>query len=157
MVAQHDKDGPGVIAPPPVIYLGCLLLGLVADYFSPFALLSQTLQYVIGIALIAVASLIAALTFVAFHRARTSPDPYKADTALVTTGPFRYSRNPLYLAAAILYLGVAITVDSVWMVLALVPALGLINAGVIAREELYLEAKFGDDYTGYKAAVRRWI
>lgn len=156
-MAENGKDRPGVIAPPPVIYLGFLLLGLVADYFSPFAFLPQTLQYVLGVALIAVSGIVAALTFIAFHRARTSPDPYKADTALVTGGPFRFSRNPLYLAAATLYLGIAITVDSVWVVLALAPALGLINAGVIAREERYLEAKFGEDYARYKATVRRWI
>lgn len=156
-MAENGKDRPGVIAPPPVIYLGCLLLGLVADYFSPFAVLPQIVQYVLGVVLIPVAGIVAALTFIAFYRARTSPDPYKADTALVTTGPFRFSRNPLYLAAAILYLGIALTVDSVWVALLLIPGLGIINAGVIAREERYLEAKFGEDYLRYKAAVRRWI
>ena len=92
-----------------------------------------------------------------FRRARTSFDVRKPSTSLITTGPFRFSRNPIYLAMTLLQLGIGIAVDGVWILAALVRALVAMHYGVIVREERYLERKFGDAYRGYKTSVRRWL
>ena len=78
-------------------------------------------------------------------------------TTVVTTGLYRLSRNPIYLGLAALYLGLAFAANSGWAVILLLPILAVMRYGVIAREERYLEAKFGDDYRAYKARVRRWL
>jgi protein-S-isoprenylcysteine O-methyltransferase Ste14 len=81
----------------------------------------------------------------------------KPTTAIVTKGPFRYSRNPLYVSLTLLYLGVALIINVLWIVLLVVPVLVVMQRGVIGREEAYLERKFGEKYLSYKARVRRWV
>lgn len=81
----------------------------------------------------------------------------KPTLAIVRSGPFRWSRNPIYLAFVLLHLGVALAYGSTWVVLALVPTATLIHLVVIRKEERYLEARFGNSYLQYKASVRRWI
>ena len=78
-------------------------------------------------------------------------------SSTVSGGPYRFSRNPIYLSATITYAGIAVTADSVWVLASLIPFLIVINRGVIDREEKYLENKFGKDYLDYKASVRRWL
>lgn len=92
-----------------------------------------------------------------FRSARTSFDVRKPTTVLITDGPFRFSRNPGYLALSLLYAGIAVIADSLWVLALLAPALFVMHYGVIAREELYLERKFGSQYLEYKARVRRWL
>jgi protein-S-isoprenylcysteine O-methyltransferase Ste14 len=94
--------------------------------------------------------------FLQFRRAGTDVRPDQPTTALVTDGIYRYSRNPLYIAQALIYAGIALAADSLWALALLVPTLIVIRYGVIAREEAYLERKFSDDYRRYKTAVRRW-
>ena len=156
-MSENGKDRAGVIAPPPLIYLGFIVIGLALEYLWPAPLLGQDVQYTVGAALIAVAFLIAVPAFLQFRRAKTNVDPYKPVTAIISKGPFRWTRNPLYLAMAVLQLGIAAALDGLWIALMVVPALIVIHYGVIAREERYLEAKFGDEYLSYKAAVRRWV
>jgi protein-S-isoprenylcysteine O-methyltransferase Ste14 len=91
------------------------------------------------------------------QRANTNIDPYKPVTTVVTEGPFRYTRNPIYLALALLSAGIAFIANTFWVLLLLPFALLLINFGVIEREERYLENKFGKQYLDYKARVRRWV
>lgn len=95
--------------------------------------------------------------FVTLRRAGTSASPYRPSAALTTTGPFRFSRNPIYLAMTGLYLGVSLLVNSVWPLLLLAPLLLVMHRGVILREERYLSAKFGEVYAAYKSGVRRWL
>ena len=156
-MSVNDKDIPGVIAPPPLIYLGFLLGGFLIDYFLPRALLPNGLQYALGALLIAAGVIVFALTIREFRRAGTALAPYKPSTAFVTSGPFRFSRNPLYLGTGLVYTGIAIAADSVWVLALLVPALVIMHYGVILREERYLEGKFGEDYRQYLASVRRWL
>jgi protein-S-isoprenylcysteine O-methyltransferase Ste14 len=81
----------------------------------------------------------------------------KPTTALVTEGPFRYSRNPSYVALTLLYVGVALLINALWILLLVVPALVVLRYGVIAREEAYLTRKFGEAYRQYTTQVRRWL
>jgi protein-S-isoprenylcysteine O-methyltransferase Ste14 len=100
---------------------------------------------------------LAITTLRVLSRAHTPVDPLKPTTALVTEGPFRYSRNPLYVALTLLYLGVAFLVNVLWILLLVVPALVVLRYGVIAREEAYLARKFGTAYHYYTTQVRRWL
>jgi protein-S-isoprenylcysteine O-methyltransferase Ste14 len=110
-----------------------------------------------GWALVALALLLAASAGLLMFRAGTTPNPRRPTTALVLHGPYRFTRNPMYLALALLYLGAALLVNSAWP-LALFPvAIMLVERWVIAREEAYLERVFGDAYRAYKARVRRWL
>ena len=157
MNASHSSDAPGVIAIPPLIYLGFLVLGVVLEWLWPSSFLPRTLQYVIGLALISVSAAIAALAVAQFRKANTNLDVRKPATALVVSGPFRYSRNPMYLALTLMYLGVGIVADSAWILGLIVPTLCLMHFGVIRREERYMERKFGGKYRRYKSSVRRWL
>ena len=100
---------------------------------------------------------LARLTVRALAQAHTAVDPRHPTTTLVTTGPFRYSRNPIYLALTLLYLGVALLVNALWIVLLVVPSVLVIRYGVIAREEAYLTRMFGEAYRQYMRQVRRWL
>jgi protein-S-isoprenylcysteine O-methyltransferase Ste14 len=154
---NDGKDTPGVIAPPPLIYLAFLLAGLGAEYLWPLAVLPQAPRYAAGAAIIALGLLIAFSAFRQFRRHETSFKPYEPSTALITDGPFRYTRNPMYLSLSLFYAGIAIAADSPWTLALLAPLLVVMHYGVITREERYLERKFPDAYRRYKATVRRWL
>jgi protein-S-isoprenylcysteine O-methyltransferase Ste14 len=157
--AQDDKsDHPGVIAPPPLIYLGFLALGFLLDWFWPVTVhVPNFLRYGLALALASVGVVIALAAFREFRRAKTNVLPHKPTTAIITSGPFASMRNPLYLALALLHSAVAIAAGNAWALMLLAPALLVINYFVIAREERYLEAKFGEDYLTYKNRVSRWF
>lgn len=156
---NRKKDNPGVIAPPPSIYLAALLAGLLLNYFFPLSIffVPRLAGLIIGVALTAVAGFVIVASFQAFSLAKTNVEPWKPTTAIVTTGVYAFSRNPIYLAMTMLYLGAALLLSSLWILLLLAPVLLLINFGVIVREENYLTVKFGDEYAAYKKRVRRWI
>ncbi len=84
-------------------------------------------------------------------------DPWRASSALVTSGPYRFTRNPMYLGMASLYAGIALAFGLLWSLALLLAVLVVIDRGVIAREERYLERRFGDEYRIYKQQVRRWL
>jgi protein-S-isoprenylcysteine O-methyltransferase Ste14 len=152
-----QRDTPGVIAPPPLIYLVALAIGFGLEALLPSASLPNWLAWSLGSLLIAAGAVLAASFVAAFRRARTPVNPGSPTTAIVTTGPYRLSRNPGYLAMALTYAGIAILTNAPWALLPLIPALLLVNRGVIRREERYLEGKFGEDYLRYKDRTRRWL
>lgn len=152
-----DNDTPSILAPPPLIYFAGLVIGLVLDLLWPMPVLPQSLQYSVGLALMAASSVIAVLGFREFARVNTPFDARKATRNIITSGPYRYSRNPLYLSLAMLYAGIAIAIDCIWVMAMLVPVLIVVHYGIILREEAYLERKFPDAYPSYKARVRRWF
>ena len=93
----------------------------------------------------------------AMMRAGVSPTPWKVPGRLVKDGPFGYSRNPLYLSLALVYLGITVSVNTVWPLASLVFALVIVDRGVIRQEEKFLEKRFGEEYQSYKLKVRRWM
>ena len=154
---ESNNDHPGVIALPPLIYLAFLLTGLALDYLWPVAVLPDRVQYTAGFAIMALGGVIVAFTLPQYRKARTNFSPFKPTTAVIVGGPHQFSRNPAYLSLSLLYTGIGIAGDNLWMLGLLVPTLVVMHYGVISREEQYLESKFGEEYLRYKASVRRWL
>jgi protein-S-isoprenylcysteine O-methyltransferase Ste14 len=151
------SDTAQVIVLPPLVYGAAFIMGLLLHLVFPVHILPTILARGIGVVCVLVSFPLALMTLRALSRAHTPVDPMKPTTALVTEGPFRYSRNPIYLALTLLYLGAALLVNALWILLLVVPALVVIRYGVIAREEAYLTRKFGAPYRQYTAQVRRWL
>jgi protein-S-isoprenylcysteine O-methyltransferase Ste14 len=91
------------------------------------------------------------------RRVETNASPYKPSTSIVTSGPYRFTRNPIYVGFTLMYLGLSIFANALWPVLLLPGVITMMRRGVIEREEAYLERKFGEEYLSYKERVRRWI
>ena len=167
-MANHDH--PGVIAPPPLIYLGFLLVGWAIFRFANpevmgeaarwltlgFGLETQT-RRIVSLPLIIGGLLLDGAAAGYFRRLGTAVEPWKPSTVLATGGLYRFSRNPIYLGFAITYAGLAVAMDSVLVLALLIPCLGVVDRFVIQREERYLAARFGPDYEAYRARVRRWL
>jgi len=152
-------DVAGVIALPPLIFLSFLAAAAVLEAIVPLQVLAMYAfpRYLAGAAL-AVAGFFSILMATGrFQAAGTNIPPTLPATALVVDGIYRRTRNPIYLGMTLLFLGLGVAAGSVWAVGLVVPLLWVINTGVIAREERYLERKFGDAYRAYKARVRRWF
>jgi protein-S-isoprenylcysteine O-methyltransferase Ste14 len=115
------------------------------------------LQWVLGGALFVAGLALLASFNTAFHRKGTAVEPWKPTTAIVSTGPYRLTRNPAYVGMALVYAGIAVMSDALWTLAPLPLVLLIVDRGVIAREERYLERKFGQEYLEYKRRVRRWI
>jgi protein-S-isoprenylcysteine O-methyltransferase Ste14 len=152
-----SPDTAQVLVLPPMVYGAAFILGLLLHLVFPLHILPATLARGIGVVCVLVSIPLALATLRVLARAHTPVDPMKPTTALVTEGPFRYSRNPLYVALTLLYVGVALLINALWILLLVVPVLLVIRYGVIAREEAYLTRKFGDAYRQYTAQVRRWL
>ena len=156
-MSEQTDDKPGILAPPPLIYLGLIGAGVILDSFWAFPLPALTLGPVLGISLLVIGFIVSGWSVIEFVRHRVNPDPYHPTTKIITSGPFRFSRNPIYIAFALMHLGVGVWASNAWIVIMLLPVLGVIRYGVIGPEERYLERKFGETYVAYKQSVRRWI
>jgi len=150
-------DTPGLIGRPPLIYLASILSGLALQWRWPVALVPATWATVLGATLVLAAIPVFASAVAMFRRAGTPIQSVRPTKRIVQTGPYRFTRNPIYLAFTLLHLGVALSVNSLWLLAMLLLTLVVMSYGVIAREERYLERRFGDEYRRYKRSVRRWL
>jgi protein-S-isoprenylcysteine O-methyltransferase Ste14 len=154
---QPKRDHAGVVAPPPLIFGAGLAVGFGLEALLPGSSVPGAVQWVGG-GLALLAGIALQTTFiVAFARRGTAVEPWKPTTAIVTTGPYRLTRNPAYLGMTFIYIGIALLSDALWVLAPLPVVLVVVNNAVISREERYLERKFGAEYTDYKSRVRRWI
>ena len=151
-----DAANAGPIRPP-LVYLLAIVLGTVIHFVVPFPFLPGGLALPLGGSLMVVAALIFASSVGTFRSAGTPVPGHEPTVAIVRKGPYRFSRNPIYLAFSLLQLGIAVALNSVWLLATLAGAMALMQWVVIAREEAYLERKFGEQYLAYKASVRRWL
>lgn len=156
-MSTEAKDHPGVIAFPPLILAAHVVAGGVAYWLCPLPLLPPLPARSIGVILMVAAGAQALWAARSMKRAGTNVRPSLPTTAIVTAGPYRYTRNPMYLSLCLLYLGISLLIDGVLPVLFLVPLALTLHFGVIMREERYLAAKFGETYLAYQRRVRRWI
>ena len=149
---KDSKDRPGVIAPPPLIFAAVFFAGWLLRSLLPMR------AFLVPAILFAIPSFaIAVWALVVMGRAKTNVDPYRPTTALVTSGPFAYTRNPIYLAMTMAFISASLWSGCLVALCLLPVALVVLEAGVIRREERYLEKKFGEDYRAYCRGVRRWI
>jgi protein-S-isoprenylcysteine O-methyltransferase Ste14 len=152
-------DVAGVIALPPLIFLGFLAAAAVLEAVVPFPDLGAYAfpRYLASTALAAAGFVMIVMGTRRFQAAGTNIPPTLPTTVLVVDGIYRRTRNPLYFGMTLVYLGLGVAAGSLWAIGLVVPLMWVINTGVIAREEHYLERKFGAAYRAYKARVRRWV
>jgi protein-S-isoprenylcysteine O-methyltransferase Ste14 len=158
MMVDVDSDSAKVTFPPPFIYIGTLLLGLALDRILPWSVgLTEIGRYVGGGLLIASALFYLLAAAGGFRKADTDVKPWKTTSAIVDDGVYAFTRNPMYLGMALFYAGLGLLFSSLGAFLLLPMLIAIIQTQVIAREERYLEGKFGDEYRTYKSRVRRWL
>ncbi len=141
---------------PPLVYFSSIVAGAVLNLIWPLSFTVPAARP-IGSTMVLVSGLV---FLVSIRELRTSGTPVRGNqptTTIVRTGPYRFSRNPVYLSFFLLQLGIAVWIGCVWMLATLVPAAGLVSRIVIPREERYLERRFGPQYLSYRTAVRRWL
>jgi protein-S-isoprenylcysteine O-methyltransferase Ste14 len=156
MAGQPDKAN--AIVRPPIALLLAFLAGLLADWLYPLKFVPASVPNVLLGGFIFVDGFaLAVWAIVTIRRAGTAVETIKPTTAIVAEGPYRFSRNPIYLGMFLGLIGLAIAFNTVWILVALAAFYLVIRYGVVAREEAYLERKFGDDYLAYKGRVRRWL
>jgi len=144
------------LARPPAIYLTAIVTGLVLHFAWPIPFVpSLAMPFGVLIAVFAVMLFIWSIR--TFHSAGTPVPGNRPTTTIVKVGPYRFSRNPIYLAFSLFQIGIALGVNDAWILVTLVPAISITSFVVIPREERYLEERFGEEYAGYKASVRRWL
>ena len=157
---RAPADTAGVIAPPPLIALAAVLLGVAADWLWPMDGLDSVLNWParigIGAVLLLAGGVLVVVGEQAFKQVGTNVKPWRPSLALATTGIYAHLRNPMYVGAMLILTGLAAALASDWMVILLLPTALLLHFGVVRREERYLDAKFGEDYRRYKASVPRY-
>lgn len=146
----------GVIAPPPLIYGAGVLFGLLLQRLLPSAEFPAVIRG-LGMLLIIGSSVPGPWALFVLFKARTSPEPWHPTTALVEDGPYRYSRNPIYLSFTLFMLGIGLFFSNLWLIVMCGIVLVVVHYGVILREERYLSQLFGERYESYKRRVRRWL
>lgn len=152
------RDNSGAAIRPPIAWALAAIAGLALDWLYPLPFLPADLPagWLGGIVFLAgLALLIWAAT--TFRRAGTQIPTTQPTTTIVAEGPYRFTRNPIYIGMFLGLIGLAVAFDSLWIIVLLVPFYLVIRYGVVAREEAYLERKFGDVYLAYKARVGRWL
>lgn len=160
MTSPSPLTNPGVRFPPPFVYLGGLLAGYGIDryvYRLPLPSARHLSVHVAGVVIAILGVALVAWGIRTFRSARTAIIPVYAASRIVDTGPYRFTRNPMYTGMAIGYLGAATIIGSVWPFIVLPTVLVVITSFVIAREEAYLRGAFGADYAAYCSRVRRWL
>jgi protein-S-isoprenylcysteine O-methyltransferase Ste14 len=159
MDTQNRRDGAAVRFPPPLVYvLAVVVGGLLHVFVAPWSIpLSWIPRAVLGIAAAGGGLALAGAALGLFRRTGQDPKPWESTPEIISSGIYRYSRNPMYVGMALVQTGIGIGWGNAW-ILAFVPVvLGIVYAIAVRHEEAYLEHKFGETYTAYKAAVRRWL
>jgi protein-S-isoprenylcysteine O-methyltransferase Ste14 len=151
----NGGPNPGLLRPP-IIFLCAILLGIALNWAWPLHFVSPNVR-LLGPLVTACAVVFFLLSYREFRRAGTSVQGSKRSTVIVRTGPYRFSRNPIYLAFILFVIGLSVWLNNVWMLVTLVPAVGIIARIVVPREERFLERNFSDEYLSYKSSARRWF
>jgi protein-S-isoprenylcysteine O-methyltransferase Ste14 len=156
-MTTEDKRGPGLKFPPPLLLLAAVGCAWLANLLKPLPIVAGDALLVSGIAIIAIALLIALIALVHFFEAKTHVEPWHPTTSIIRKGVYRFSRNPIYLSFCVAAVGTGLVLNSWWVVASVTVLKPLLERLVISREEAYLEKKFGDHYLEYKRQVRRWL
>jgi len=151
-------DTAQVVIRPPLAWGLAVIAGLALNWFTPLPFLPVDLPAGwLGTMVFVLALALAAWAIATITRAGSSVPTNQPTTTIVESGPYRFTRNPIYLGMLLSLIGLAIAFDNFWLLMMLVPFAIVIRYGVVAREEAYLERKFGEVYRGYRSRVRRWL
>lgn len=156
-MSESRFDAPNVKIIPPLVYLAGLAIGLVVSIWVPTNIVPNSPAWALGGILIACGAMLAGSAILRFKSVGTTVRPDQASSTLVIVGPYKITRNPMYLGLALVYAGISIADQSVWALILLPVVLAIIQRQAIEREEAFLERRFGTDYLRYKEDVRRWI
>jgi protein-S-isoprenylcysteine O-methyltransferase Ste14 len=155
MSTQPTSSGVRIF--PPAIHVAAIAIGFLLQWAAPNPIFGKVFGLrILSVLLLAIALGLIVWTAVLMSRAGTTPNPTRPTTALVISGPFRFTRNPMYLAWELIVVGVGLAANAPWVILMAVPAALLTRRLVIDKEERYLDTKFGAEYRDYKSRVRRW-
>jgi len=157
MEPDADRKGPAVKFPPPLITLAVILSAYGFHRLLPLSISESSKLLPTGVSIITLALVIIIVAAISFLRAKTHLEPWKPTSAIVSTGIFSWSRNPIYLGFCLSCIGIGLVLNSWWIVLSFIPLGWLLLILVIRREERYLQQKFGDEYRAYQQRVRRWL
>jgi protein-S-isoprenylcysteine O-methyltransferase Ste14 len=154
---SDDRDAPDVKIIPPLVYLAGIVIGCLASIWMPTKVVRNSVAWTAGGILILCGAVLAGSAISKFKDVGTTVRPDRAAMTLVISGPYKISRNPMYLGLALVYLGIAIAAQSVWALILLPVVLAIIQRQAIEPEEAFLEKRSGANYIGYKEMVRRWL
>ncbi len=156
-----EPDSAQVRIPPPILIVACLIAGWGLDWGRSWLILPATRwvgpRVVLAGALILLGLGLNGYCAWQFKRAQTRIEPWRATSSIITQGPYRYSRNPIYLGFAIAAAGIALVFNNCWMLSSVLAFVWIANKFVIEKEENYLERKFGESYLNYRQETRRWL
>lgn len=154
---QTALEHAPVKVPPPAIFLGCLIGAMVLNWLWPLPEPWTTILRVAGAVGIVAGLVVGATAVSRMRRLHTTPDPERPTAALVTDGPYRFTRNPIYLGFLLIYLGFTLVAGTLWGLLLSPLLIWTVTRVVVRNEEAYLAQRFPDSYKAYKARVRRWL
>ncbi len=154
---EAPREVAGVLAPPPLLVGVPMLAALLLEWWRPWPLPLAGWAVPVGVTLVVVGFGCVLPSIAAFRRARTHPEPWKPTKALVTSGLYRITRNPMYVGMMLVYLGITLAERTAWPLLPLPVVVLAFEFGVIRREERYLARRFGSEYEAYRQRVRRWL
>ncbi len=158
-MSEKQKDSPAInkYIHPPIVAMFYIIVALLLGYFIPaLAGMSQTMKN-IGLGITFIGFLFGVAAFIEFRKARTTLDPHGSVKALVRSGIYRITRNPIYLGFLLMVFGFPLAYGSLWGLVAMPFYATTMSRLVIEKEEVYLEKKFKGEYTDYKSRVRRWL
>lgn len=156
-MTEQNLDHAQVRVAPPLVFLSYLIGALVVSRIIPFPTPWTFPLRIVGGLMTIAGFLLAGSAISQMRKAHTSPDPHHAVAALVTGGPYRFTRNPIYLGFFLIYLGLTLLAGTLWGVIAAPFLLWTVTTSVIRAEEAYLDGKFGEQYKEYRSRVRQWI
>jgi protein-S-isoprenylcysteine O-methyltransferase Ste14 len=153
----HPDHGPGIIVPPPLIYIIGFLLAYAMNGFYPIPMFGPPLSIVLALIAVTPSAVLGLWSLLEFWRAKTNPLPHKPSSSLVIIGPYRITRNPMYVSLTLFYISLGFLLGISWTFVFLPAVILVMHYYIIRREESYLESRFGEQYQAYKQQVRRWL
>lgn len=156
-MSNGERDSAGAVFPPPLIFVVGFAVAYLIHRRFPLPFPDSSLLNFIGGLFVGFAITLMIVAASELSSSSTTMLPYRPTTAIVETGPYRHTRNPIYVADTLAYIGLSLVTDLIWPLILLPIVLIIVDRGVIAREERYLSRKFGAEYDSYRSRVRRWI
>jgi len=154
-----NKDGAKVRFPPPLVFLGAIVLGVIVQHKAmPLSLVfARGLRLAAAVLILACGVSLVASARILFKRTGQNPIPWKPTPELILQGPYRFTRNPMYVGVTLFVIGLGLALNNLWISLFAAPALLLVHFIAVLPEERYLAAKFGESYRSFLAQVRRYL